>query len=1180
MGRKKKNGKSKASSNNKNAVKTNKEEETLTVNDKQQQHWTSRASAFKEEGNAAFSQKNYSRAVEAYTSGLELLQQQHVVRETTTAEDDEEKTLHQTLYSNRAMAYLKLESFQKAEQDCCRCLEVLDQSTTTTTVAKVWYRRALAREGLARSTTTTNHHDHTIQNHNNNNPQDWLLAAKQDLQESMQALQGAEQQDAMKRAILTVATRIQRLLTEWKERGEQQLNGSCDMNGVVNHGVAETNHQHPPVPLHPPMEQQHQDVLRLLQSRMSGLQTATTKRVVAMEGEAIFLIDWQWWSWWCRYVQFFETASDMSSDKLLSYLPPGAHLPNEIDTDDDDDSSNTSMHAAPGPIDNRKLLLPFPEKVTAQTPSHQVYVDHWYQAYRQQQQQTTTQSSPSSADSNKENKNGGEDQSSSSYHSTSTASLLPALRPNLVRGHDYEALPREVYAALRAWYGEVTPSLCFRCRTTDPTNETNLQLLLYAGVNSEPSLEATSTTALYDCEACGSPKATSRCRRCLAVRYCNRGCQESHWSFHKMECKELAQNESIVAMAIRPTRGRVGLNNLGNTCFMNSALQSLSHATPLTRHFLSGRFRADLNPSNPLGTGGKLAHAYDAVMKELWMRGSSSSCSPTALKRAIALFAPRFAGCLQHDAQEFLAYLLDGLHEDLNRIRKAPYVEMPDVTDGHDMAVAGARAWEAHRRRNDSLVLDTFYGQFKSTCVCPKCSRVSVSFDAFNHVSLEIPQAKNAIVSLSVLVFPAPTDGATACTPVRYGVEIRRTSPIEEVRQSLSRLSGIAPERLLLCEVFEHNVVDMLKVHRPVSDIRVEDTLVAYEVDPFTSTTMYVVLTHNLVDEMAQMRLFGFPFMTSFPAQLTCRQIWDHIWGLVSQYVSSSPESESGDRELLKIRLRNGRGKSVRVFPVETNGEEEKGKASEDVIRTAYLPEDLDEKLTTFLGEDATESFLFLTLDWSEVATDDSANHEGEAPPSKIDEKRFLLYQNHSSWLEVAKKLKATVGEKKAVTLDQCFDAFTKPERLDEHNKWYCSNCKEHVQAMKTMELWRLPNVLIVHLKRFEFKHALRRDKLDSLVEFPLEGLDMSRHCASADNGEFFIDDTIPAVYDLFAVTNHYGRMGFGHYTAFARSWDETSLSEEWALFDDSSVRSVGDGRDSVVSPAAYVLFYRRRLFN
>jgi ubiquitin C-terminal hydrolase len=86
----------------------------------------------------------------------------------------------------------------------------------------------------------------------------------------------------------------------------------------------------------------------------------------------------------------------------------------------------------------------------------------------------------------------------------------------------------------------------------------------------------------------------------------------------------------------------------------------LSHATPLTRYFLSNSFANDTNYTNPLGAGGKLAQAYGQMIKEIWMRKQKGSISPTSLKRAIATFAPRFVGVSQHDSQEFLAFLLDG----------------------------------------------------------------------------------------------------------------------------------------------------------------------------------------------------------------------------------------------------------------------------------------------------------------------------------------------------------------------------------------------------------------------------------------------------------------------------------------------------------------------------------------
>jgi ubiquitin C-terminal hydrolase len=154
--------------------------------------------------------------------------------------------------------------------------------------------------------------------------------------------------------------------------------------------------------------------------------------------------------------------------------------------------------------------------------------------------------------------------------------------------------------------------------------------------------------------------------------------------------------------------GLAGLANLGNTCFMNSALQCLSHSVPLMRVFLTGAYRADLNRDNPLGLGGKLAAAYGALQSTLW-RGGAAHVSPKHFKWQLGKFAPQFGGYAQQDSQELLAFLLDGLHEDLNRIAVKPYVEERDAEGRPGWEVA-AEAWANYRARNDSPVVDHFQG--------------------------------------------------------------------------------------------------------------------------------------------------------------------------------------------------------------------------------------------------------------------------------------------------------------------------------------------------------------------------------------------------------------------------------------------------------------------------------------
>lgn len=1085
----------------------------------------------KVEGNAAFVAKDYPKAVTAYNQGFDILKSMAQQKTHSSCDAVTEATVQ--LYSNRAMVWIRSRDYTQAETDCNTILNDMQYHQSF----KVWYRRALAREGLA---------SQCVRNCEYDAAETYVLQAKEDLHNCLVHAADSKEMETQKKTVLDVAMRLGMMLTEI-EKSSTHNTDDTENGDHYNHTVL-TEHHHlndhtrtehivaKPVPV----VQQREDVIHLLQRQQTCSQNNNGELATAAHGEAFFLVEWEWWCDWCAHVQFFgENDTESSNQHLLSLLPAGAVRP-----DDPFDGEVVS----PGPIDNAELLLPHPKSV-----SQNAFYKHWYQEYH------------------------------ANY--VDDAPIRPALKPCLVRGHDFEVLPREVYNALLIWYSELTPPICRRA-TLDEVG--TLRLTLYPLY--KPNFERKEMSG--PCSACGAPGASMRCRQCMSAYYCDRGCQENDWKVHKIECKASGKNGNGVK--VQRSNGRTGLNNLGNTCFMNSALQSLSHATPLTRHFLSGRFKADVNDSNPLGTGGRLAYAYEDVMKALH-NGSARSCSPTTLKRAIAMFAPRFAGCLQHDAQEFLAYLLDGLHEDLNRIRKAPYVELPDVTDGQCLAVAGAHAWDAHRRRNDSLVFDTFYGQFKSTCVCPNCNRVSVSFDAFNHVSLEIPQEKNALVPLAVIVFAAAASDETIDTApaspilMRYGVPIRRTHRLSDLKAGLSALCGIPVSRLQLCDVYNHAICSIHPDKKSVSEIPM-NRLVAYEVDPFdgpdSACTFHGIATHKLVDPLLPERSpqdrrppepFGCPLMTSFNASLTCREIWDHLWAIVGRMATSTDGFDA--KSLLQIRLMTKSGAPNDVFPTAVKTDALSGSSDgTNTIMSSLLPYDCDETLLSFVGSEGIKNFVFLDLEWTDPSDRLDDNIEESKRVPRIDEQGYLTIKNHSSWIEAEQKFRGK-SDKKGVTLDQCFETFTKPERLDEHNMWYCSSCKEHVCAMKTMELWKLPNVLIVHLKRFEFKHGLRRDKLDTLVDFPLNGLDLNVHCATPGNATF-VNDRVPAIYDCFAVVNHFGRMGFGHYTAYARSWDETGISDDWALFDDSSVRNVGDGRGSVVSPAAYVLLYRRRTFN
>ncbi|XP_017956703.1 ubiquitin carboxyl-terminal hydrolase 32 isoform X3 [Drosophila navojoa] len=243
--------------------------------------------------------------------------------------------------------------------------------------------------------------------------------------------------------------------------------------------------------------------------------------------------------------------------------------------------------------------------------------------------------------------------------------------------------------------------------------------------------------------------------------------------------------------------GATGLHNLGNTCFMNAALQVLFNTQPLAQYFHRQMHRFELNAANKLGTRGQLAMRYAELLKEVWT-ATTRSVAPLKLRFCVNKHAPQFAGGGQHDSQELLEWLLDALHEDLNRVMEKPYSELKD-SDGRPDKIVAAEAWSQHHARNQSIIIDLFYGQLKSKVSCLDCGHESVRFDPFSLLSLPLPVENYVYLEVLVILL----DGSV---PIKYGLRLNSECKYGDLKHKLATLCPLQPSLMLVCEIWNSQI--------------------------------------------------------------------------------------------------------------------------------------------------------------------------------------------------------------------------------------------------------------------------------------------------------------------------------------------------------------------------------------
>mmetsp|Transcript_99083 Transcript_99083/g.317845 ORF Transcript_99083/g.317845 Transcript_99083/m.317845 type:complete len:842 (-) Transcript_99083:58-2583(-) len=570
--------------------------------------------------------------------------------------------------------------------------------------------------------------------------------------------------------------------------------------------------------------------------------------------------------------------------------------------------------------------------------------------------------------------------------------------------------------------------------------------------------------------------------------------------------------------------GACGLYNMGNTCFMNSILQALSNTVPLRQYYRSGEFKGEISEA-PLGMRGRLASGFAELLIKMW-EDSHTVLAPSDLKTLIAEKRPEFGGFQQHDAQEVLTFLLDGLHEDVNR---APYprpiVEDPSTAGKSDLQVA-SEAWQGNLRRNDSRVMDIFQFQVRSEISFPDVGDTSLKFDPMMYLTLPVPKPPH-VVEVTVV-----HRGYPEVAPSTKSIEIPKSSTFADLQDRLfdvfpSKKVGYGRTCYAFANVYGQRVLKLWGAANALSELRGMGVVWAFEVAYDAG-----VPEEEIHFVAAQVRKAS---------------------GSSSLSSSSPTYTPFAAPYVLAVRRSTGSGGS--------------SSSTAEVMSSLRSAAEGFEK---YFGASAGELKISMTsvgLFSADEGNDLVAEGVFELSSSEALSINFLDLHEVLPSAPPPPEPAAMAGPRPdmEVDLQQCLDAFTREEELAQDDWVKCSRTGSIERSVTKLDIWTAPECLLIHLKRFGSEQLGGPiEKVNTLVRAPLDlDLDPWLREPRPERG---------AQYKLYAVVNHSGTLSFGHYTAHCRVGD--GEQRQWYHFNDSTVTRAAESE--VMTRSAYILLYER----
>ena len=586
--------------------------------------------------------------------------------------------------------------------------------------------------------------------------------------------------------------------------------------------------------------------------------------------------------------------------------------------------------------------------------------------------------------------------------------------------------------------------------------------------------------------------------------------------------------------------GLVGLSNLGNTCFMNSAIQCLSNCELLTKYFLSTYYKKDINSTSKYSTGGKIAISYYELLEKLWKQ-NKPYIKPIDFYYTFTSYVKIFSDSSQHDSHEMLIYLLEKLHEDLNRNQEKKYMELNEKKENETDIEASNRWWETHLKRENSIIMDLFSGQYKSTVRCPFCDKISITYDQFS--CLELPLENKCFSGTSYVI--NEKENKIRKINLIFGENEKFKEICEKIncQKTYKAILCRSSKMYLACLKDEHNLYELINLsHKKKDDLKDRIIFYEFEKNELDNKLLFFVVPMVFIKNMDEAsgnttleeKFLFFPKIFYYSPDETIQKFYEDLKKYYHKYYKEKDSNFSDEK--IKLRIVNNLTTGTKTHdPCDYCN-------SKECISCEFK----FDKNMTMKDLKNTQSKARSFVMYLDIPIENFENNDFDS---------IKLYDNYSNDEE-------DFSLSNELTLENCFNSFSRCEKLDESNEWYCSKCKEHRRGYKQLEIFRLPIYLILELKRFKNQFGFFfNSKNSTFVKFPLEGLNLNKYLVGPKNIDY--------IYDLISVSQHYGASFGGHYTSVCKK------GNKWYEFDDDEVTETD--KNKIVNSTAYILVYKLR---